>query len=631
MVTARACWHYGDVPLTCLGDSECRIVVVEARPWLESVAGRYPYEYALVDVETTGLNPAQDRIIQVAVAHVSAHGVLQRTWSTLIDPDRDPGPTEIHGLTREHLAKAPRYPSVVAELGNLLSNRVLVAHNAKFDWQFLAAESRRAARELPVTRRLCTIDLTRQLDLPVTSLSLGSVASYYGIPQARAHDAIDDMRVMSEVLLKLLTAAEQVELALPLIGCDPADARGAYPVRSPRQVCGWEYPGRWTRGERLVRGMKVAITGETAALREVLAERASDSGLDVMNGVSGRTSLLVANGPELDSDKARSAARHGVPIVDELAFIALLADIAPGVPRPAAVEAMPAAAAVAEAVPVPAARRPRRLVDGPLSGRCLLVLGGLHQEAADLRARIGSLGGIAAVNLTPRVTGVVPLAGAEKERRWTRITALGVPICDPETFEPVTAAPVPSGPVFDEPAPARADVVLPRGGVVDLPDEVRHWSVSIGWPRMTSAAVEVDVVAFLTDQDDEVRADSDFVFYNAPAAASGAVELTLDLANEALVDIRLDQVPLDVERITLGASIPAGHTFASVGPIQLVVRTGAGAPHIRATLDAATTEQSLILGTFYRRAGRWRFRAVGQGHEYGLAELATSFGVDIDS
>jgi DNA polymerase-3 subunit epsilon len=49
-------------------------MVVEARPWLESVASRYPYEYALVDVETTGLDPAKDRIIQIAVAHVSAHG-----------------------------------------------------------------------------------------------------------------------------------------------------------------------------------------------------------------------------------------------------------------------------------------------------------------------------------------------------------------------------------------------------------------------------------------------------------------------------------------------------------------------------------------------------------------------------
>ena len=174
-------------------------------------------------------------------------------------------------------------------------------------------------------------------------------------------------------------------------------------------------------------------------------------------------------------------------------------------------------------------------------------------------------------------------------------------------------------------------LVLPRGGVVDLPDDVRSWSVSVAWPETgTAIAVEVDVVAFLTDQDNEVRADSDFIFYNAPIAASGAVELTLDLANEALVNIRLDRVPSDVEGITVAATLPARHTFGSVGPLHLVARTDAGAGFLRSTIDAATTEQSMLLARVYRRAARWRFRTVGQGYEFGLAELATRFGVDVD-
>lgn len=228
-------------------------MVVEARPWLENVAKRYPHEYALVDVETTGLDPAKDRIIQIAVAHVSAHGVTQHTWSKVINPGCDPGPVEVHGFTREHLTAQPPYPSVMKELSDLLSGRLLVAHNARFDWRFLAAESRRAAHALPVTRRLCTIDLTRHLDLPVGRLSLDSVAAYYGITRARAHDAIDDMRVMSEVLLQLLIAAEQVDL-----NCHWSNAiratRGASTRCGPRATRaggripagGWP-PVRWCR------------------------------------------------------------------------------------------------------------------------------------------------------------------------------------------------------------------------------------------------------------------------------------------------------------------------------------------------------------------------------------------------
>ena len=241
------------------------------------------------------------------------------------------------------------------------------------------------------------------------------------------------------------------------------------------------------------------------------------------------------------------------------------------------------------------------------------------------------------MNLTPRVTGVVPLTGAEKERRWTRITALRVPICDPSTFEPLPAEDmIDCDPSRAPHQPTQHDrevspaLVLPRGGVVDLPADVQNWSVSVGWPRGGTASADVDVVAFLTDQDDEVRADSDFVFYNATASADGSVELTHDVANETLADIRLGLIPDDVDRITLAATIPDGHTFADVGPIELVVRTDAGVAHIRATLDAATTEQSLLLACVYRRAERWRFRAVGQGYEHGLPELATSYGVSID-
>lgn len=171
--------------------------------------------------------------------------------------------------------------------------------------------------------------------------------------------------------------------------------------------------------------------------------------------------------------------------------------------------------------------------------------------------------------------------------------------------------------------------MLPRGGVVDLPDDVRDWTVSVAWPP-AGTSVEVDVVAFLTDRDDEVRADSDFIFYNAPAAASGSVELTLGLTDEALVHVRLDRVPADVERVTVAATLPAGHTFGTVRPVQVVLRPADGEPYVRSILDAATTERSLLVACVYRRVGRWRFRTVGQGYEFGLAELATKFGVEVD-
>lgn len=79
-----------------------------------TVAGRYPHGYAVVDVETSGLRAASDRVLQVAVAQMAPDGRLENAWATLLDPGCDPGPTYIHGLTRQGLAGSPQYASVAS-------------------------------------------------------------------------------------------------------------------------------------------------------------------------------------------------------------------------------------------------------------------------------------------------------------------------------------------------------------------------------------------------------------------------------------------------------------------------------------------------------------------------------------
>ena len=76
------------------------------------IAKTYDRPYALVDVETTGLTTSRDRIVQVAIAQMEPNGVVTDQWSTLIDPERDPGPVAIHGITRARLRGAPRYADV---------------------------------------------------------------------------------------------------------------------------------------------------------------------------------------------------------------------------------------------------------------------------------------------------------------------------------------------------------------------------------------------------------------------------------------------------------------------------------------------------------------------------------------
>lgn len=608
-----------------------------------STVARYPQGYAVVDVETSGFSPASHRVLQVAVSQVAPDGTTERSWSTLLDPGCDPGPVHIHGLTRERLAGSPQFVDVAGQVADLVSGRILVAHNAQFDWGFLAAEASRSNALLTVDSRLCTMALTRRLDLPLPNLKLESVATYWGVRQLAAHDAVDDTRVLVEVLRHSLVAADRLGLALPLTSCDgpPPAVYPAAPVRTP---CRWAYAGRWTPPAPLVQGMKVVFTGETRLTRETLTARATAAGLDVMSSVSSKTSVVVCPDLSYRTRKLEAARSHGTPVISEEEFLRLLADVAPGRDKS---EALVPASGSRPTSAAPPARSwspsPVATPAGPLAGHRVLVLGGPHPEAAAARTRVVLAGGQVAVNFTGSVTDVVALAGADADPRWHRGHAAGLPVLDPVTLVPAhppvaTAGSAPVPPHDDNPArvavaPDRGvPVVLPRGAVMDLPPGT-EWSLSVRWADGgVEATAEVDVVAFLTDDEEEVGDDGDFVFFNAPTHSSGAVDLQLGLPGEALVSVRPDRLPVHTRRVLVGAALADGSTFGGVGPIELTLRDGDGdgATVAHATLDAATEEQSLVLAVLYQREAAWRFRAVGQGYASGLAALAVRHGVDVD-
>src|ERR1700759_1392763 len=93
----------------------------------------HTYDWALVDVETSGLVPRRDRVLSIAVVTLGPDGEQTGEFSTLLDPGCDPGPVHVHGLTAERLRGAPTFEQVAAQIGGMLQDRVMVAHNAQFD------------------------------------------------------------------------------------------------------------------------------------------------------------------------------------------------------------------------------------------------------------------------------------------------------------------------------------------------------------------------------------------------------------------------------------------------------------------------------------------------------------------
>ncbi|MEU9523663.1 TerD family protein [Streptomyces sp. NPDC048224] len=627
----------------------------------------YAFEWALVDVETSGLVPRRDRVLSVAVVTLGADGGQTGEYSTLLNPGCDPGPVHVHGLTAERLRGAPPFEQVAGRIGALLEGRVLVAHNAQFDYDFLAHEFARARLRLPVTRRLCTLALNRRVDPPTDDLKLGTLAAHYGVPQLKAHDALDDTRVLAGVLRASLREAARLDLSLPLVACPPRQDPQFAP-KPPKAPCAFRNPGRLAEGGPLVQGMKVAVTGETRTGRADLVLRGVAAGLNMMGSVSRHTSVLVTNDSAADSAKARRAHAEGVLVIDESAFLRLLGDVRPGtshegtaIPGPAPAphpvpiaeaRSAPEADSASRGTPVPnpalpavptprtpgpdeaavgsdpgkkRAAKPR----GPLSRRRVLVLGGTHPEAVAARTRVVELGGAAAINLSAGVTDVVVLDGGDADRRLARIRALLLPVHDAAWLvAPVVAEASAAG------GGRPAAHVLPRGGVVDLPlprgrGPADRWTVTAAWAQQT--ACEIDVVAFVLDEDGQVSFDEDFVFYGAPENPGGTVRLLSDGPTEQTVSVDLATLPPSARKVVVAAAIDGSPAFGDVGALHIVSGPGTSAAAlVQATLDAATTERTMLLAEIYRRGQSWRLRAVGQGYDHGLGALARSYGVEVD-
>ena len=166
--------------------------------------------YAVVDVETSGLRPRRDHVLQIAVVTVDEHGTVIDRWSTLVRLRhwwQRVGPRHIHGISRQQLRRAPRLRAVLVELAGRLDGSVFTAHNAEFDAEFIERAARRSGVPLIIERRICTLDLSRRLD-PERQLThgLAELCARYGVPLTDHHDALADATATAAVLPHLLRA-----------------------------------------------------------------------------------------------------------------------------------------------------------------------------------------------------------------------------------------------------------------------------------------------------------------------------------------------------------------------------------------------------------------------------------------
>jgi DNA polymerase III subunit epsilon len=158
---------------------------------------------AFVDLEMTGLDVAQDRVVEVCIERWIGQTRVA-TLSTLVDPgERIGGAAHVHGIGAVQVAGAPEFAGIAQDVVAALRGAILVAHAAAWDVAFLAAECARAGTALEVDHWLDTLVLARRA-FAFPSYSLEALCREFAIDRGRAHRAESDVRAMRAVFDRAL-------------------------------------------------------------------------------------------------------------------------------------------------------------------------------------------------------------------------------------------------------------------------------------------------------------------------------------------------------------------------------------------------------------------------------------------
>lgn len=169
--------------------------------------------FTVVDVETTGSNPDKNRVMEIGAVKIT-QGKIVDTFHSLLNPGcRVPFFVSwMTGISNRMLRKSPRFHHISNELKAFFKNTVFVAHDARFDYEFIKTEFLRAGLEAFYQPTLCTIKLARRIFPGFTKYNLRDLSSNLGISIEHPHRALDDCLAAAKILLLIFEKLEAIGL-----------------------------------------------------------------------------------------------------------------------------------------------------------------------------------------------------------------------------------------------------------------------------------------------------------------------------------------------------------------------------------------------------------------------------------
>ena len=166
-----------------------------------TLINKYTPNYVIFDLETTGISPNYDEVIEISALKVKGGEVVDE-FNTLVNPGRKIpfGATKVNGITNAMVAEAPAFSHVLAEFLDFAEGLVLVGHNiARFDMKFIWRDAEQYFGEIPQNNYVDTLQVARKHLPKMEHHRLVDLAEHYGISSEGAHRALNDCYMNQKV------------------------------------------------------------------------------------------------------------------------------------------------------------------------------------------------------------------------------------------------------------------------------------------------------------------------------------------------------------------------------------------------------------------------------------------------
>ena len=167
--------------------------------------------YAIIDIETTGLSPAREKITEIAIVLHDGEKITGE-FSTLINPEKKIPYriTRMTGINNQMVKNEPKFYEVARQIVDLTQDRIIVGHNVRFDYGFIRAEFKSLGYDFQ-RDTLDTVKLSRKLIPGKRSYSLGKLCASLGIENRARHRALGDALATTELFELLLSIENHPE------------------------------------------------------------------------------------------------------------------------------------------------------------------------------------------------------------------------------------------------------------------------------------------------------------------------------------------------------------------------------------------------------------------------------------